>query len=65
MFEKLNARAKNLAFMDITLIKWAVFFATLIVVKIFPQLLQLNYLLLAVLMIACSAKPFYNFWIKQ
>jgi hypothetical protein len=65
MFRKLNERVKRLTLMDVKLVKLAVFFATIVVVKLFPQLLEINYLILIVLMIACSAKPFYNFWMKK
>ncbi len=65
MFEKLNARVKNLTAMDIGLIKWAVLFATIIIVKLFPQILEIDYLVLIIIVIACSAKPFYRFWIKK
>lgn len=65
MFEKMNERVKKLSFVDIKLIKWGVFFATIIIVKLFPQLLRINYGILVVLMIACSIKPAYKFWIKR
>jgi len=50
---------------DIGLIKWSVFFFTIIVVKLFPQLLNISYPILIVLAIACSAKPLYKIWIKK
>jgi len=65
MFKKLNERVKKLTLMDIKLVKLAVFFATIIVVKLFPQLLKIEYWILIVLMIVCSTKPFYNFWMKK
>lgn len=64
MFEKLNERVKRLTVVDIGLTKWSVFFATIIIIKLFPQLMRINYGILAVLMIACAAKPLYKFWIK-
>jgi len=64
MFEKLNERVKRLTAVDIGLVKWSVVFATIIIVKLFPQLLGIKYWMLIILMIACSAKPFYKFWIK-
>lgn len=42
MFRKLNERAKKLTLLDIKLVKWTVFFATIIIVKFFPQLLKLT-----------------------
>jgi len=65
MFERFNARVKRLSFVDIKLIKWSVFFATIIIVKLFPQLLRINYWVLAALMVACSVKPAYRFWSKK
>ena len=65
VFKKLNQRVKKLSVIDIKLLKLAVFFATIIIVKFFPLLLRINNLALIVLMIACLAKPFYVFWIKR
>ena len=65
MFGKLNERVRKLTVADIGLVKWAVLFATIIIVKLFPQVLKIDYWVIIVLMIACSAKPFYAFWIKK
>jgi len=65
MFEKMNERIKKMTVMDIGLVKWSVFFFTIIIVKLFPQLLRINYVALFVLMIACGAKPLYKIWIKS
>jgi hypothetical protein len=64
MFEKLNERTRMLTAMDIGLIKCSVFFATIIIVKLLPQLLRINYPTLSVLLVACALKPFYKFWIQ-
>ena len=64
-FESLNAKVKKLSFIDVKLIKWATFFATIIVVKFFPQLLKINYPILIILMILCVAKPVYVVWVKK
>jgi len=64
MFEKLNERVRKLTVIDIGLTKWAVFFAAIIIVKFFPQLLRINFVILAVLLIICAIKPTYKFWIK-
>jgi len=65
MFEKWNARVRNLNFTDIKLIKWAVFFATIAIVKFFPQLLRIDYWVLIALVIISSARPYYRFWLKK
>jgi hypothetical protein len=65
MFNKMNQRIKNLTVIDIGLVKWAVFFTTIILIKLFPQLLKINYSVLIVLLIIFSLKPFYKFWLKK
>jgi hypothetical protein len=65
MFETLDARVKGLRALDIGLLKWSVLFGTIIIVKLFPQLLNINYPLLIILMVACAARPVYVVWIKK
>lgn len=65
MFEKMTERLKKMTIMDIGLVKGSVFFATIIIVKLFPELLKNGYPVLIVFMIACAAKPLYKFWIKK
>jgi len=65
MFEKMNERSRKLTVVDIGLVKWSVFFFAIIIVKLFPQLLRINYLVLIVLMLACGIVPLYKFWIKK
>ena len=65
MFEKMNQRIKNLTVVDIGLVKWSVLLATIIIVKIFPQLLNIDYWVLAVLLVACAIKPVYKCWFKK
>ncbi len=64
MFGKMNARVKKLTVVDIALIKWSVFVAAVIIVKLFPQLLQISYPVLILLLVVFAAKPFYRFWVK-
>ena len=63
--QNMNEKVQTMTLFDIGLIKWSVLFATIIIVKIFPQLLNINYIVLFVLSIACAAKPVYKFWIKK
>ena len=63
--ESMNEKIKKMTVWDIGLVKWSVFFFTIIIVKIFPQLLNISYPILIVLVIACSAKPLYKIWIKK
>ena len=65
MFSKMNERVKKLTVLDIGLTKFAVLFATIIIVKIFPQLLDISYPVLIILVLACGAKPLYAFWAKK
>ncbi|MBI5050559.1 MAG: hypothetical protein HZC11_06770 [Nitrospirae bacterium] len=65
MFDKMNERLRKLTVMDIGLVKWSAFFAAVIIVKLFPQLLKINYGVLILLTIACGARPLYKFWIKK
>ena len=65
MFERMNERIKKMTVVDIGLVKGSVFFATIIIVKLFPELLKNGYPILLVFMIACGAKPLYKFWIKK
>ncbi len=62
---KLNEKVKKMTFVDIGLIKLSVFFFTIIIVKLFPFILKLNYLFLIVLVLACSAKPLYKTWLEK
>ncbi|HPS20686.1 MAG TPA: hypothetical protein PKY78_06855 [Candidatus Omnitrophota bacterium] len=65
MFENINKRINKMTVVDIGLVKWSVFFATIIIVKLFPQLLVVNYAILALLMVACAVKPLYKFWFAR
>ena len=65
MFKKMNERIKKMTVMDIGLVKMSVFFFTIILIKLFPQLLNINYTVLITLVIACGVKPLYKFWIKK
>ena len=65
IWKKMNERMKNMTIMDIGLVKWSSFFFAIIIVKLFPQLLQINYVVLIVLVLVCGIKPLYKFWIKK
>jgi hypothetical protein len=65
MFEKMNERMKNMTVIDIGLIKWTAFFFAIIIGKLFPQLMNISYPILIVLVMGCGARPLYKFWIKK
>ena len=62
MFDEINKRVKIFDGLDIGLIKWSVLVFALIVIKMFPQLLHIRYLILIVIVIALAARPAYRFW---
>lgn len=64
-WDSMNEKIKKMTVWDIGLVKWSVFFFAIIIVKLFPQLLNIGYPILIVLMIACGAKPLCKFWIKK
>ena len=65
MLEKLNKNIKKLTVIDLGLTKWSVLFASIILVKMFPQILRIHYSALIILLILCSVKPIYDFWFKK
>ena len=65
LWRSMDEKIRKMTVMDIGLVKMSVFFSTIIIVKLFPQLLRINYAVLIVLMLACGARPLYKFWIKK
>ncbi|MBU0503347.1 MAG: hypothetical protein ABH882_00745 [Candidatus Omnitrophota bacterium] len=65
MFEKMNERMKKLNCMDIGMVKWSAFLFGIIVAKIFPQLLKIDYIILILLVLILGARPLYRFWFKK
>lgn len=65
MFTMLNERMKKITALDMSLVKLSVFFFAIIIVKLLPGLLDINYPILIILTLACGIKPLYNFWIKK
>jgi hypothetical protein len=65
MLKYLNERIKTLTIWDMALVKWSAFFATIIIAKLFPQILSINYPILIILMIVCMARPIYKIYIKS
>ena len=60
--KSLDKRVKNLDTLDIGLIKWAAVLAGVIIIKLFPQLLDVSYLILIVAILVLAARPMYRFW---
>ena len=61
----MNERVSKLGFLDIAFIKLAVFCATILIVKLFPYLLNLRISSLLILIFGFSIIPFYKFWFKK
>jgi hypothetical protein len=65
MLEKMDERVKRMGVLDIGLTKLSVFFFTLIIVKLFPELANISYRLLLVFALLCAVKPLYAYFIKK
>ena len=63
--EIFNEKMKNLTWWDVSLVKWSCLFFTIILVKLFPALLKINYPTLIILTILAAARPLYMFWFKK
>jgi hypothetical protein len=62
MFEDLDKKVKNLDTLDVVLIKWSAFVAGIMLIKLIPQILNIGWLLLIVILIVLAARPAYDFW---
>jgi hypothetical protein len=65
MIDFLNQKMRRLTVWDVGLVKWAVFFFAIIMVKLAPVLLNISYPALIILVAVLSARPFYRFWIRK
>lgn len=65
MFCVLKDKMKKMTVVDISLVKFSVFFFAIMLAKFFPALLNLSYPVLVVLVLACGAKPFYKTWLQK
>lgn len=64
MLEDLDKKVKNLDTLDIALTKWAAIVAGIILIKLFPQLLNIGWLVLIIILVALAARPAYRFFGK-
>jgi len=60
-----NNRVKMLTIFDIKLIQWAAIFAALIIVKIFPCIMDISIWWFVVLFVMSLIRPMYVFIIKK
>ena len=61
----LNERMKKMTVVDISLIKLSVFFFAIIMVKLFPVLLDISYPVLIILVLLLGARPLYKTWFEK
>ena len=64
-FEDMTRRVRKLDIIDIELAQTSSMFFALIIAKLIPGLMNLNILWFIVLLVLCSIKPIYVFWIKE
>lgn len=63
--EYVNQRVKRFSFFDIKLVQGTTIFMILILVKLIPQIMEINILWFIVLLVICVIKPFYVFFFKK
>ena len=61
----MNQHVEKFSFIEIQLAKLVGIFFALVLVKLFPQIMNVNLGWFLVLCILFSVKPFYVFWIKE
>jgi hypothetical protein len=59
--EMLNKKLKNMDIFDVSLTKLAVFFMTLFLVKVFPELLALDWYVYIIIGIVFAIRPMYHY----
>jgi len=65
MFKDLDKRIKKLSTFDIMLARFSAVAFGILLVKIFPQLLKLDYWVWIVLVLALGLKPLWSVWLKK
>ena len=65
IIDNMSKRVKKLTIFDVKLAQWTAIFFALIIVKFFPQIMDINIWWFVVLGILSAIKPGYTFWIKK
>ena len=65
LINHLNERLKKMDVFDVTLIKWTTIFFALIIVKLIPQIMDINIWWFIALCVLCAIRPCYRFYIKK
>jgi len=60
----MNKQHKNTDFWDMGLTKWTMFFFTLFLVKLFPELLALDWYVYLIAALILAIRPVYHFFGK-
>ena len=65
LLENMNQRIKKFGIVDEKLAQAAAIFFALIIVKMIPQIMDLNVWWFVFLLILCAIKPLYVFYVKK
>ncbi len=65
LLEDMDKRVKKFDIIDVKLAQVAAMFSTLIIAKLIPDIMDISIWWFVVLLIVCTAKPFYVFWFKE
>ncbi len=65
ILEFMNERVEKLSIFDIKLVQGAAMFVVLIIVKLIPQIMDINIWWFVILLVVCSIRPVYVFFIKD
>jgi len=64
-FSWMNEQVKKMDVWDISLTKLSVLFATLVLVRLIPELLEINVWLALAIALLAAARPLYKVYIKK
>ena len=65
ILENANERVKKFSILDVELSQFVAIFATLIIVKLIPQIININIWWFVVCFVICVIKPFCVFFVKK
>ena len=65
LYRYFNERAKTLGIVDLKLVQSGMIFFTLIIVKMIPQIMNIDIGWFIALFVLCIARPFYAFFFKK
>jgi hypothetical protein len=65
MWSYFDKRARRLGILDTKLAQAASMFFALVIAKLFPQIMEVNFIWFVLLAILCAVKPFITFYIQK